>query len=403
MNPKEIHQQIQSALAGGKTAIRGSLKLSPAGGDGDKVFPPTYEGGQYAKEQRLIDGNLEETVLLDSVQSQANRMELALLEARNNERIKIPLISVDFNEFPSVSCLEAPHRIYDAIFRDSYDGQTLFRQSELGRTILNSTVQNAAGLLRYAPNILVFGGWDSHGERGGSGNKVPRALVSEIVGVNAVPGIRPTSRIDPLGIELRAAEIYVSTDPEKRWTITEEDAVLDKHGRPKKVGADGKPTEIGHSNIVPSWKNDRNEPNHGGVTIRYALQTSVLSLPQIRRLRFPDESGDSSVERDIAGRTLTVAYGLCSLVLQSEQGFDLRSRCLLVPQSEMMLEFVGRVLEDVQSFLISPDDVCELLSIAADKAKEVGLAWETSEKMLQARPDLIELVRRSRAPRAIGS
>ncbi len=58
----------------------------PPGAAGRKGVPATYEGGEYADESRQIrtvDGAVHtvETVLLDSVQSQANRMELALLRA----------------------------------------------------------------------------------------------------------------------------------------------------------------------------------------------------------------------------------------------------------------------------------------------------------------------------------
>ena len=45
----------------------------------------------------------------------------------------------------------------------------------------------ATPLLRYAPHCLVFGMWDSTGPRGGLGVKFSRAVVSEVVGVNAVP------------------------------------------------------------------------------------------------------------------------------------------------------------------------------------------------------------------------
>jgi CRISPR-associated protein Csb1 len=38
----------------GAAAIRIVTKLEPAGGPGDKVFPPTYEGGQYAMELRRV-------------------------------------------------------------------------------------------------------------------------------------------------------------------------------------------------------------------------------------------------------------------------------------------------------------------------------------------------------------
>ena len=73
---------VKHAVADNAAAFRCITEYQPAGGAGDKVFPPTYEGGKYAVETRIIRGERVQCVLLDSVQSQANRMELALLEAR---------------------------------------------------------------------------------------------------------------------------------------------------------------------------------------------------------------------------------------------------------------------------------------------------------------------------------
>lgn len=61
-------------------AFRAVTRLEPAGGPGDKVFPPTYQGGQYHLENRRVGDAELPTVVLDSVQSQANRMELARLQ-----------------------------------------------------------------------------------------------------------------------------------------------------------------------------------------------------------------------------------------------------------------------------------------------------------------------------------
>ena len=78
-------QTLQSAVDRGVSAFRSVTELQPAGGRGDKVFPPTYvKDGRaetkYAFEMRRIDGREIQTVLLDSVASQANRMEEALLD-----------------------------------------------------------------------------------------------------------------------------------------------------------------------------------------------------------------------------------------------------------------------------------------------------------------------------------
>ena len=91
---------------------------------GDKVFPPTYgvaerEETKYATEHRRVDGQTVPSVVLDSVASQANRFELALLDAVRRGEVAVPLVSVDFREtavadLDRLSSLEAPHRIFDA-------------------------------------------------------------------------------------------------------------------------------------------------------------------------------------------------------------------------------------------------------------------------------------------------
>lgn len=81
---------IQDAIKGSTAAFRVITDLFPVGGDGDKVFPPTYEGSVYADETRIINGQAEKCVLLDSVQSQANRLELCLLEGHRSGELKFP-------------------------------------------------------------------------------------------------------------------------------------------------------------------------------------------------------------------------------------------------------------------------------------------------------------------------
>src|SRR2546422_4590321 len=90
---------LQGAISGSAAAFRCRRKLQPAGGTGDKVFPPTFAGAVYAVEQRRVPGRPDPVtcVVLDTVQSQANRMEQALQEALDGERIKIPVLKVDFS------------------------------------------------------------------------------------------------------------------------------------------------------------------------------------------------------------------------------------------------------------------------------------------------------------------
>src|SRR5712691_5889587 len=94
---------LKNAVGGFATAIRCRVTLQPAGGEGTKVFPPTYAGAIYATEKRRLPDHTDpvDCVLLDSVQSQANRMEEALQQAIDSERFKkagvtLPLVEVDF-------------------------------------------------------------------------------------------------------------------------------------------------------------------------------------------------------------------------------------------------------------------------------------------------------------------
>ena len=129
MNQRLTLDALRSVVDGSAVALRCVTEYQPAGGPGDKVFPPTYAGGQYAIEQRVIpasllrDGESEKhpinCVLLDSVQPQANRMELALQDAWEARDLPLPVITVSFDgkglrKSLRVTSLEAPHRIADS-------------------------------------------------------------------------------------------------------------------------------------------------------------------------------------------------------------------------------------------------------------------------------------------------
>ncbi len=206
------YKDLLEAVAGAGVGVRARTPLEPLGGPDDKVFPPTYSVAKnaetaYALERRRVAGETVEAAVLDSVQSQANHFEAALLEAHRCGEMKIPLVTVDFREADGVegldriSSLEAPHRIFDAILRDSLLDDMRFPLTDIGASLTEASSRNAAALFRYAPHTLIFGGWDSTGPRGGRGAKYERALTSEIVATRVVRGKKTSSRIDPLAIE----------------------------------------------------------------------------------------------------------------------------------------------------------------------------------------------------------
>jgi CRISPR-associated protein Csb1 len=394
-------ESLKKAVAGEYTAIRRVTRMEPLG---EKVFPPTYEGGEYAEEQRQVRNEkgavqMVETVLLDSVQSQANRMELALLRAYQGGRLKMPMLIVDFAgdgsdvtlaEVGRITALEAPHRMCDAIFRDAmYKGQP-FRATNPGEKLNSAKTTAATSVFELCPTALIFGFWDSTGPRGGLGAKVQRALVSEIVGYQtSKDGKRPASRIDPLQIE-NNVEIYAKQGG--GWTCDPAEARTDTTGQAVRL----KPSEINHGNVTPSFRHEdkakKSVLNHGGVTLAYAEQQTVLSLAALRRLRFP-VNGPAKTEIDSAARTVLSALGLAAICFLDEDGYDLRSRCLLDGKPGKF-EFVGR--GTTRDFELDADGAADLVAEAAAKAKDVGLPWPEEPLVLQPSSDLSHLVVESR-------
>lgn len=391
---------LRNAVGGTAAALRCVTDYQPAGGPGDKVFPPTYEGGKYAIEERFDSeiGDTRHCVLLDSVQSQANRMELALLEAHRSKRVQLPLIVTRFDQPEllkkfAVTSLEAPHRIADSLFRDSLFNGIIFRKSVKGSVLDRADVRNATGLFGLCPTALVFGVWDSTGPRGGLGCKFQRALVSEIVGFDAVVGTKTASRIDPAEIMLGAGPLYERKSEEHDapdWTLDADAAPVEK-SNPKLFGkrteTKGKPSAAVHGNVTPSIAD-------GGFTISRARQTTTLSLAVLRRLRFPlHDAVDSDIHIDMAARTALAALGLAAGTL-ARVDTDLRSRCQLFAEGETVWELLDRPGEAPLEFELTPEDALNLLGQAVSAAKDVGLPWEEDIELTPS-AELVELVVRS--------
>ena len=414
-------ETLREAVSGAAAAFRCVTDYQPAGGSGDKVFPPTYEGGKYATEERIDPGTGEvrSCVLLDSVQSQANRMELALLEAHRAGEVNLPLIVTRFDqeELPkkfAVTSLEAPHRAADALFRDSLLNGVKFRRSDRGCILDSVDVRNATALFGLCPTALVFGLWDSTGPRGGLGAKFQRALVSEIVGFDAVPGKDTASRMDPAQI-MHAPGVTLYRRDESRddapdWTV-------DKSKGSKPVGRGpqkGRPAQANHGNVTPDYAFARDRQGQivydtvensdggstrkprilGGFTISRATQTTVLSLAALRRLRFPLDGADPNGAVDRAAHTALTALGLAAGTL-ARSDVDLRSRCQLFAETGPVWQLLDRPGKPPREFDLDHDAALRLLTRAVEEAREAGLPWEEVPLELTPSPDLVELVRRS--------
>jgi CRISPR-associated protein Csb1 len=393
---------LKAAVEGNAAAFRSVTTLQPVGGEGDKVFPATYGDGAYATERRSLASNddkqlkIVDCVLIDSVQSQANRAEEALGRALEGGRLKLPLIAVDFQQankklrkpLPNLTSLEVPHRLADAILRDCVlpDG-TRFSKSQFAAEWGRSNLWNATAVYNLCPTALLFGMWGSPEKPGGLGAKFERAFVSEIIAVdvirNAPNGADPQEgkgrkdlidtragyRIDPLSA---SSSVMVKQNEDGSFQVG--------------VGK-LRPSQINHSNIP--FEN----PN-SGIRFHHAEQTTVVSLGTLRKLRFPLNGKDSSDVND-AGRTVLAALGLCAGVLSSETNTSLRSRCHLWPVAEREWELLEKPGRPPRQFRINGDEAIALLNHAVAAASELGLKWREEPITLTPSPELIELVRQS--------
>ena len=340
-------------------AARIVAAYQPSGGPGSRVFPPTFpttaaDPSPYLMEERRArDGEVREASILDQVPAQANRCEEATAAAWRRGAVRMPMLRLVHRGASSfeLTGLDAPHRAFDAYWRDSLLDGEKFDSTEIGKALLGSSLTDATALLEYDPGTLVYGGWNSH--RKGRQAKFPRIYSSEMLGWDPVTGVRKAGRMDP-------ANLTGSRRGEgDEWSYS---SMADK----KK---DTKLSEIGHGNIAPN-------ATHGGVTITEATRTAVLSLTATRRVRF------GSLDRAAvdAAHVLLAAFGLLGDRLAFGQaGLWLRSGCDLVTQSET-LEWIGRG-GTTEQFSLSPHGAVQLYdeALRAAQAAGVPLHLETVE------------------------
>ncbi|HEX2824754.1 MAG TPA: type I-U CRISPR-associated RAMP protein Csb1/Cas7u [Burkholderiales bacterium] len=175
MSEVQIEAWLESS-ADAPAAIVLREYLTPVEGKDGVFFPPTFAAAENAKEfpggynvNEL--GNGENVCLIDSVGSQANRIEPMF--ATGDYAALVPQLVVEAGE-KRVSILEAGHRAGDAIVRctELKDAlQKAFQALKKG---------DAVPLAKLAPTSLVFGVWDSRDTQA----KAPRLLAATVRAFN---------------------------------------------------------------------------------------------------------------------------------------------------------------------------------------------------------------------------
>ena len=271
----------------GNVALVMDQTLQPMEGWHMPVFPPTYPANKDRSQAHRFDtpytinetrdpgsGELIRVAALDSVESQANRIEAAFVEQERWAAL-IPQVSVTAGD-KTLTVSELPHRLADASIRASDMTETIreaFEAYEGG---------DPAPIARLNPLALLLGAWDSRDTR----VKIPRALRSEI---NAWD-VDVFTRSAQFSGAFRQDELGMT---DKQW----------------KQGAE--------KGFAPSPAVDQ----HGGIIVhREIRQTATLHLGALQQL---DRASDG------LGQYL-FGLGLASLAA-ARTNYNLRSGCWLVP------------------------------------------------------------------------
>jgi CRISPR-associated protein Csb1 len=323
-------------------------------------MPPTFPlensdrdpNNKYLLTQRLLNGQRTDVVVIDQEQSQANRIEEALRDARDAGRVALPMFEMrtgtDTGEIRLTS-FDFPHRYADAYLRDSLvDGQP-FDQSPVGQRLRAVSTADVRPLFEREPLSLLFGAWDSH--RKGRWPKFARLYTATMYGLHPVLGTRRGGRLDPVNL---TGAVDTKSTAKNGWTYVPE-------GEKAKGG---RLSEIGHGHIAPN-------PVPGGVTISEIRRTASLSLAALERLRF----GDASPEASVAARAALAALALAGdRMAFGRPSVWLRSGCDLAKHSEQVgLERPGGALDELEvSAQIALDAFHELRESAAKHGVEMA-------------------------------
>ncbi len=276
----------------GPAAIVFRRKLLPVEGKDAWIFPPTFAKSQSAEEEEegtggdyqidlLPDDPRRNVCIIDSVGSQANRMEPVFKEERY--AALVPQLVVTMKDGDSVNILDAGHRAADAAFRFS---------TELGPKLWDAfesikKTRDYSKLARLAPTSLIFGVWDSRG----TGVKIQRIVRSVIRAYNVTEAKRYATYQAPYDY---TANGLISADLDKGT------------GKNNPLSQEG-------------FKFSLATGTHGGVQVGGDInQEAIINLVALRTL-----TEDTHLKRYLFGLSLV------ALSYRDQQCFNLREGCLL--------------------------------------------------------------------------
>lgn len=349
---------------GGPAALVLRELLEPVEGPDGVFFPATYAPTEDKKTflggyniDTFPDGT--NVCLIDSVGSQANRIEPLFMEEKYRQLVPQIVVKAGAKE---INLLEAGHRAGDAIVRCSELQQSL---QDAFKAVLNG---DASPLAKVGPTSFVFGVWDSRDTEA----KLPRLVSSNIRAFN----VRKLSRSANYLVQQQLD--YTKEGHLPLWESDKEKELYSKRGF---LNALASATPGG----VQLIRNDKNGEKLQGSIRRDAtlslaalrrLYAKVKAPPQKKDMQPADaspESASAKADEQCTKALRRYILGLSLVALTAPQDTYLRQGCNLVPASEGN----SRTFEIVHSTgkrepcMLMPEDAQAYAEVAA-KAFGVG-------------------------------
>lgn len=316
--------------------------LEPVGGREDIIFPPTYARNKkdadhpysinvlkFGDTVPALPGAESNTCLIDSVGSQANRMENCFIDKPGQPNPLgelVPQIVVEA-EGQSVNILEAGHRIADAAVRFS-------ALEEDARAAIKAMADkgDAYALAQLAPTSLVFGFWDSRD----TGYKSGRLLSSTIRAGNVCYVTRSAQFNPAFDVVYEGAQVVLreaGRSAQFNKPNDSEDGAGDESGTDAAEStvksARGNKDPLSQQGLKAAPAPD----THGGVRVfGDIVRRTQLSLVGLRSLVALGNDGQID-----AGKTMKLRryiLGLALVAARSQTDYKLREGCNLVGSLE---------------------------------------------------------------------
>jgi CRISPR-associated protein Csb1 len=283
--------------------------LEPALGMDAEIFPPTFAKDERVREREghpynidklsdiapsaAKDGDIVNTCLIDSIGSQANRMETCF--KKKPLAALVPQITVVAKD-QKTNLLDIGHRIADAAVRFSE------LETEARNAIVNLEKNgDALDLARLAPTSLVFGFWDSRETQ----FKFGRILSSIIRATNA-------------GHITRSAQFDAVFDAKQMF----EDKEYKEYG----TGNNNPLSAIGLQDAPAAG-------THGGVRVFGTItRRTQINLVGLRALAVTD--GKDEINEAETMKLRRYLLGLALVAARCQTSYNLREGCLLTRVSE---------------------------------------------------------------------